>query len=920
MPRLTDLLAAPPASFIKDADVESPDETQLEQDFANMAFVFLRDRAPGLMPYLLGFEVVDREEDGSRAVGIFGFKISGSYYYVPTFFVNKQIKGMDLLFSKKTNSFVPLRETWINHIVDRAAVRLGDGAGGGGAQNKLREDFESPSFDFLSQPPGAGKMATYTGKVAAYLPALATKWAGDFDAKRLSELKARQATLTPEEQAELADLEAGHAAPDEMQASDNKVAAAGKNTSGKQCFDCGAMPGRQHKPGCEEGQHGPLHVPPDSDPGWEAAARRLDKQAEWTPGQCFTFWNELQGAVKEATQNDADFRMALAGAIATLKHTPLDDMRKSADGSPLFAYLQTHGGLRGVHAIAKTAHDNLAYANALLTFYPSVTSLVPKEYEATAMPKQAASISVQAVSDSAGLPSASTDKERQRMVRDGFTLIDRRPAAAKSETFDVAYDKQYTNPDVSGSYELLLPSGSCAKAWVLLPAGGQPGTGVTVVEPKNRFYFTADTTRVFVRGDKLDEKTPYDAAVGLDKMLAGKRYVLVDAKGNASAPFRVSATVSENGERTRLRVNFSTYVDHKPAREDTFYPGAGGFERDPEYLQLAPIPEGRLRMVGMDLIVPENWKALKLVDKYEYSDSCCTPASDGATDVPAAGPDVARNMYDAFAPGSPLDVEEALGKNAIHRLTVENPDGGSDYYLALDDFSMGPCGYRTALTQLVTKLGMAVDDAEDRLATAQRQMKVRCLIKLGQYGGVGVGMNMPQDPGYAGADPDTGALITEPFNGSATGELLGVPPLQDATRPGFAIGGQTEREIGGMSGGGGDSDGLGNDVAALAQQAAATGQKNVFDHSTIGGLARLYDASAAIDQYLPDLLKALDRLGRVLFIFYWKNEDFAERYGEEDLAEMEDLFRGVFKSFGDLVLKLKQKSVATEDNKEMLTL
>ena len=57
---------------------------------------------------------------------------------------------------------------------------------------------------------------------------------------------------------------------------------------------------------------------------------------------------------------------------------------------------------------------------------------------------------------------------------------------------------------------------------------------------------------------------------------------------------------------------------------------------------------------------------------------------------------------------------------------------------------------------------------------------------------------------------------------------------------------------------------------------------------------------------------ALDRLGRILFIFYWKNEDFAERYGEEDLAEMEDMLRGVFKSYGDLVLKLKEKSV-TDD-------
>ena len=41
---------------------EQPDETQFAQDFANLAFQFMQDRAPALMKYLLGFEVVDRAE------------------------------------------------------------------------------------------------------------------------------------------------------------------------------------------------------------------------------------------------------------------------------------------------------------------------------------------------------------------------------------------------------------------------------------------------------------------------------------------------------------------------------------------------------------------------------------------------------------------------------------------------------------------------------------------------------------------------------------------------------------------------------------------------------------------------------------------------------------------------------------------
>ena len=146
-----------------------------------------------------------------------------------------------------------------------------------------------------------------------------------------------------------------------------------------------------------------------------------------------------------------------------------------------------------------------------------------------------------------------------------------------------------------------------------------------------------------------------------------------------------------------------------------------------------------------------------------------------------------------------------------------------------------------------------------------------------------------------------GLPMEQPFMEANEGVPLGAGEWQDSTQPGFAVGGQSEQE-----------SGMGEDINALAQQAAMTGQKHIFDHASIGGLARMYDSGAAIDMYVPDLTKALDRLGRILFIFYWKNEDFAERYGEEDLAEMEDMLRGVFKSYGDLVLKLKQKSV-TDD-------
>jgi hypothetical protein len=895
--KLADLLATPPASLIKDADIESPDEAQLESDFASMAFVFLRDRAPGLMAYLLGFEVVDREEDGSRAVGIFGFKISGEYYYVPAFFVNQQVKGMDLLFSKKTNSFTPLRETWINHLLDKSTLQLGEGRN----NKKLREDFENPNFDFLSEPPGTPKLAS----------------AGVNYLFTADELRKMGQIATPAQVQPMQPIQQPPAIPPALQTPQQAQPGA---QPGQDPTAAGAAPAPQPAAGViPTGNVASMQSSQLTTGNVTGQQPQFSGKAatDWHAGMGHEAWNALQGAVVESLAKDATLRMDLAGSIAAMQGETLDDWTKTADGSPLLDYVAQHGG---PEAAATLMHSlgNIKFANAALLFYPSVESLYVHEFDASLAPvKQAATISVVATSDCdqpCAMPEDASDDERKRLVRDSFSIIDRRDADTKSEVFDAAYEKQYTTPTESGTYDLLLPTGSTAKAWVLHPAGNQPGKGVTVIEPTNRFYFTADAVRVYVRGQARDEDSAYDAAKKLSSMQPDERYVLVNERGDASAPFRVEAVVAENGERVRIRVNFESSVDHEKSRASTFdgicSPSVCYDDRT-RYLQLSDDESPNLRTANENLIVSKAWKVLSLTGKYDYSDCAAETCGSDDYEERSAARSAASNAYDAFTPGDPIDLEEAFGKHAIHHMTVEAADHGQTYYAYFDGYTDGPWNRKQAMVQLVTKYGMSVDDAEDTMLDAQTHMKSRKLLKLAQ--GVGVGIQMPQAPGPQGAEESTGIPIEEPYAGSETGEFLGAPPLRDTMEAGYAVGGQTESEIGG----GGD---MGQEAVALADQAAQSGQKNVFDHATIGGLARLYDSSAVIDQYVPELVKALDRVGRILFIFYWKNEDFAERYGQEDLAEMEDLIRGVFKSFGDLVLKLKQKSLGSDDNKDVLAI
>ena len=104
------------------------------------------------------------------------------------------------------------------------------------------------------------------------------------------------------------------------------------------------------------------------------------------------------------------------------------------------------------------------------------------------------------------------------------------------------------------------------------------------------------------------------------------------------------------------------------------------------------------------------------------------------------------------------------------------------------------------------------------------------------------------------------------------------------------------------------SDGLSDVETAI--KASDNGVKEVMDVSVLRSLAMSGDALGKVDEYLPDLLRGLDRVGRLLFLFYWHNDEFAERYGRDDMTEMEESLRDVFQSLSDLVLFLSKKTVS----------
>lgn len=106
----------------KVAGAKTPDAESLERAFMDQAYAELRARSKALLrdQHRIGFEVIYSNEDSSRMVGLFGFRAGSRLFFVPAFFLQAVIKGVDLLYRAQDRMFVPNTEEWVAHLLEQA--------------------------------------------------------------------------------------------------------------------------------------------------------------------------------------------------------------------------------------------------------------------------------------------------------------------------------------------------------------------------------------------------------------------------------------------------------------------------------------------------------------------------------------------------------------------------------------------------------------------------------------------------------------------------------------------------------------------------------------------------------------------------------------------------------------------------------
>ncbi len=118
------------------------------QAVAQLGMRAVQDRVPALMPYFKGFQLLDVNEDGDRAMGFFVFEVADRVIDAPVFLIDGEVKGKELLFLRDRHAFIPSQKGLVEYVIGLQQQPVG---GVGPAENDRQRRRAVPSVDVFSR-------------------------------------------------------------------------------------------------------------------------------------------------------------------------------------------------------------------------------------------------------------------------------------------------------------------------------------------------------------------------------------------------------------------------------------------------------------------------------------------------------------------------------------------------------------------------------------------------------------------------------------------------------------------------------------------------------------------------------------------------------------------------------------------------
>lgn len=755
-------------SQVKQAEIGGRgDDTSFEQAFSNLAHAYLRDSAPKLLDHEVGFQLLDRNRENTKAVGVFAFKVGAQWLYAPVFFLNGDLKGHELLYIKNQDMFVPLKENWINYLINRKPNILGNAVD----RNLSALGQRQPDFTQLSRSPSKFGSAQPTLKemMTAAMPAFA-------------------------------------------------------------------------------------------------------KSATMNTAQAFA---ELGSAINlPAFLKEASMQM-LSTLVNSCKTAP--ELAEAIDS------------FHGLNIIKEAVAQASARLNQ--TKVASVLSEAPK----TPAAEKSLEVITLDTTVQTKLPPGHTEEDQEKLLRDGVLILDKRDRDNVSIPYHIQVEKRLFNPTESGLYEILVKPGNIERCYVaVFPMGAAKRSNfVTVVRVDGKAdWVNTRADHVFalarVEGEEFDKW--YDGLPEAKSLPSGRtRVMLLNKRGDTTAPVRSLREYGETNGSTVYEVHLEDYTKFPPkgSISPCCYSDPLNYDkyRDGVRLHLNGKKGSSLRASMGDIFVPEGFKMLK-----------CEPGEDdvdSAEDQGACG--CGESKDPPLMPGNLLDAQMELMQKTSS-LTVTNNGHTVEIHSGQKQLIEKELSEKQALVSLVSRHGFREDAAREILKQASAKRKFECRVKYAApYGSpmmINSAPNAPSDPGAV--------MGGESIMGTSVPTQLGI----DVGMPVSGMSAsQTDRSIYNPN-----TELDQKDLRSVID-AAQSGQREVFDTAMIGSMLRTVRDDGMVDRYMGELTKGLDKLGRILFMFYWHGDRFADRYGKADMPELEDSLRNAFEMLGDVILFLKQKTI-----------
>ena len=119
------------ATAVKEAaaqEQESINDDDVELEFSTQALMQIQNKVRPLAnpEYMLGFEIVWKNNSNSKMLGIYAFRVGRKLYYAPVFFVNGKIKGTELFYREDTKTFVNATPEWAEYLISLGEPEEGD--------------------------------------------------------------------------------------------------------------------------------------------------------------------------------------------------------------------------------------------------------------------------------------------------------------------------------------------------------------------------------------------------------------------------------------------------------------------------------------------------------------------------------------------------------------------------------------------------------------------------------------------------------------------------------------------------------------------------------------------------------------------------------------------------------------------------